>query len=145
MDTDVSLQKNPLLAGLGHRVRLLRARRGMPRRLLAVAADVSERHLANLESGVGNVSVLVLDQVARALDCSLAELLGDETTSSPEWLMIRHLLHGRDAADLAAAHKQLSPWRGGQIDSGRADGPGAGPPVHRARERDHPAGRLQPG
>jgi XRE family aerobic/anaerobic benzoate catabolism transcriptional regulator len=108
MDTDVSLQKNPLLAGLGHRVRLLRARRGMPRRLLAVAADVSERHLANLESGVGNVSVLVLDQVARALDCSLAELLGDETTSSPEWLMIRHLLHGRDAADLAAAHKQLS-------------------------------------
>jgi XRE family aerobic/anaerobic benzoate catabolism transcriptional regulator len=108
MDDDVTLTKHPLLAGLGQRVKLLRARRGMPRRLLAVAADVSERHLANLESGVGNISMLVLDQVARALDCSLAELLGDETTSNPEWLMIRHLLQGRSAAELAAAHKQLS-------------------------------------
>jgi XRE family aerobic/anaerobic benzoate catabolism transcriptional regulator len=108
MPNDVMTMKHPLLAGLGSRVKLLRARRGMPRRLLAVAADVSERHLANLESGVGNVSVLVLDQVARALDCSLAELLGDETTSSPEWLMIRHLLQGRGPDDLTAAHKQLS-------------------------------------
>ncbi len=65
-----SAEKDPLLVGLGQRVKLLRARRGIPRRVLAEAADVSERHLANLESGIGNVSVLVLQQVAQALGCS---------------------------------------------------------------------------
>lgn len=87
---------------------MLRARRGMPRRVLAETADVSERHLANLESGIGNVSVLVLQQVAHALDCPMAELLGDETTSSPEWLMIRKILHGRCQADLQQAHRVLT-------------------------------------
>ena len=53
----------------------LRARRGMTRKQLALSADVSERHLANLEYGIGNVSMLVLLQVAGALRCSLAELI----------------------------------------------------------------------
>ena len=87
--------KNPFLMALGERVRQLRARRGMTRKACAVAADVSERHLANLEYGVGNASILVLQQVAQALQCSLAELTGDVTTSSPEWLMLRELLEGR--------------------------------------------------
>ncbi len=105
-------EKDPLLVGLGQRVKLLRARRGIPRRVLAEAADVSERHLANLESGIGNVSVLVLQQVAQALDCSPAELLGDETTNSPEWLMIRKLLHGRSqigSADRASRARGYFP------------------------------------
>ena len=84
--------KNPLLVALGERVRNLRARRGLTRKAVALAADVSERHLANLEYGIGNASVLVLQQVARALQCPLAELLGDVTTRSPEWLLIRELL-----------------------------------------------------
>jgi XRE family transcriptional regulator, aerobic/anaerobic benzoate catabolism transcriptional regulator len=92
--------KNPFLAALGERVRALRSRRGMTRKALALAADVSERHLANLEYGVGNASTLVLLQVAGALQCSLAELLGDITTSSPEWLLIRELLEHRDEATL---------------------------------------------
>jgi len=56
--------KNPFLLALGERVRHLRGRRGMTRKALAAAADVSERHLANMEYGVGNASVLVLLQVA---------------------------------------------------------------------------------
>jgi XRE family aerobic/anaerobic benzoate catabolism transcriptional regulator len=68
---------------------------------------VSERHLANLEYGTGNVSVLVLLQVANALQCSLAELLGDVTTGSPEWLLIRELLSKRSEADLRRARVQL--------------------------------------
>jgi XRE family aerobic/anaerobic benzoate catabolism transcriptional regulator len=59
-----------------------------------------ERHLANLEYGVGNASTLVLLNVASALQCSLAELLGDVTTLSPEWLLIRELLEHRDDATL---------------------------------------------
>ncbi|OGB81754.1 MAG: transcriptional regulator [Burkholderiales bacterium RIFOXYD2_FULL_59_8] len=93
-------EKNPFLTALGERVRALRARRGMTRKSLAQVADVSERHLANLEYGVGNASILVLLQVAGALQCSLGELIGDVTTSSPEWLMIRELLEQRDDATL---------------------------------------------
>ena len=88
--------KNPFLVALGARVRALRSRRGMTRKAAAQLAEVSERHLANLEYGVGNASILVLQQVAQALQCPLAELIGDVTTSTPEWLMLRELLEGRD-------------------------------------------------
>ena len=101
-------RRNPFLEALGDRVRTLRSRKGMTRRAVAVAADVSERHLANLEYGTGNVSVLVLLQVAHALQCSLAELLGDVTTTSPEWLLIRELLSARSETDLRRARVQLS-------------------------------------
>lgn len=84
------------LSQLGERVRAIRSRRGMTRKALAQAANVSERHLANLEYGQGNASALILLQVARALQCSMAELLGDITASSPEWLLIREMLEGRD-------------------------------------------------
>jgi XRE family transcriptional regulator, aerobic/anaerobic benzoate catabolism transcriptional regulator len=93
-------EKNPFLVALGERARAIRARRGMTRKAVSVAADVSERHLANLEYGTGNASILVLQQVAQALQCTLAELLGDVTTSSPEWLLIRELLERRDEATL---------------------------------------------
>ncbi|HCY15097.1 MAG: transcriptional regulator [Curvibacter sp. GWA2_64_110] len=96
----VAEERNPFLIALGERVRGLRSRQGMTRKALATAADISERHLANLEYGVGNVSILVLLQVAAALRCSLAELVGDVTTSSPEWLLIRELLEQRDEATL---------------------------------------------
>jgi XRE family aerobic/anaerobic benzoate catabolism transcriptional regulator len=92
--------KNPFLVALGERVKALRARRGMTRKAVAVAAEVSERHLANLEYGEGNASILVLLQVARALHCPLAELIGDVTTSTPEWLLIRELLENRDDSTL---------------------------------------------
>jgi XRE family transcriptional regulator, aerobic/anaerobic benzoate catabolism transcriptional regulator len=96
-------ERHPFLVQLGERVRALRARRGLTRKAVSVAADVSERHLANLEYGEGNVSVLVLHQVALALQCSLAELLGDVSTSSPEWLLMREMLEGRDEPALRRA------------------------------------------
>ena len=99
--------KHPFLVALGERVRTLRARRGMTRKSLALAADVSERHLANLEYGIGNASILVLLQVAQALQCSLAELIGDVTASSPEWLLIRELLEGRDDGTLRRVREAI--------------------------------------
>ena len=71
---DGALAKDPFLAALGERTRALRLRRGLTRKGLARAADVSERHLANVEMGVGNASVQFLRQLATALDCSLAEI-----------------------------------------------------------------------
>ncbi len=100
--------KDPFLAALGERTRALRARRGLTRKGLAKAADVSERHLANVEMGVGNASVQFLRQLAQALNCSLAELVGDETASSPEWLMIRELLRGRGESELVQARGALA-------------------------------------
>ena len=104
-DTDI---KDPFLAALGERTRALRARRGLTRKGLAKAAEVSERHLANVEMGVGNASVQFLRQLAQALSCSLAELVGDETASSPEWLMIREILRGRNEAELVQARGALA-------------------------------------
>ena len=113
--------KNPFLVGLGERVRALRSRRGMTRKALSAAADVSERHLANLEYGVGNASVLVLLQVAQALKCTLAELLGDVTTRSPEWLMIREMLEHSDEADLRRVREAI----GELLGTGGAHGRGS--------------------
>ncbi|MFY7904491.1 MAG: helix-turn-helix domain-containing protein, partial [Burkholderiaceae bacterium] len=111
--------KNPFLAALGERVRALRARRGMTRKAVAQAAEVSERHLANLEYGEGNVSILLLLQVAHALQSSLAELLGDVTTQSPEWLLIRELLERRDEATLRKVRIALADMLG----TGASGGP----------------------
>ena len=103
-----SNSRHPFLASLGDRVRLLRARRGMTRRAVAQAAQVSERHLANLEAGSGNASILILLQVAQALNCSVVELLGDVTTSSPEWLLIREMLGGRNEAQLQRVRTSIA-------------------------------------
>lgn len=105
--------RHPFLVALGERVRTLRSRRGMTRKAVALAADVSERHLANLEYGTGNASILVLLQVAEALQCSLAELIGDVSTSSPEWLLIRELLAGQDEAALRRARVAITGALGG--------------------------------
>jgi XRE family transcriptional regulator, aerobic/anaerobic benzoate catabolism transcriptional regulator len=116
-------EKNPFLVALGERARALRARRGMTRKALALAADVSERHLANLEYGVGNASILVLLQVSRALQCSLAELIGDVTTSTPEWLMLRELLEHRDETTMhkvRVAVGELLGTGGGNAEGGRS-------------------------
>ena len=113
--------KQPFLVALGERVRALRARRGMTRKALSVAADVSERHLANLEYGVGNASILILCQVSQALQCSLAELLGDVTTRSPEWLLIREMLEQRDEATLHRVRVAI----GELLGTGGAHGQGA--------------------
>jgi XRE family aerobic/anaerobic benzoate catabolism transcriptional regulator len=69
--------RNPLLVALGERVRALRERRGLTRKALSRAGGVSERHLANLEYGTGNPSILVLSQIAEALQCALADLVAD--------------------------------------------------------------------
>jgi XRE family aerobic/anaerobic benzoate catabolism transcriptional regulator len=77
------------LAQLGRRVRETRERRGQSRRALSHDAQVSERYLAQLEAGDGNVSIVLLRRVAAALGASLPELLGDE---APEQRLVRRFL-----------------------------------------------------
>ena len=118
---DSDAARHPFLTALGERVRTLRARRGLTRRAVAQAAQVSERHLANLESGIGNASVLILLQVAQALQCSIFELLGDVTTSSPEWLLLREMLGPRSEADLRRVREQVAGLFGTTQDAARTN------------------------
>ncbi len=106
-------ERDPFLAALGERLRMLRSRRGLTRKALARLAAVSERHVANVESGVGNPSIQFLRQLTAVLNCSLAEMIGDETASSPEWLMIREILRGRSEAELATGAAPASRPSGG--------------------------------
>jgi len=59
------------------------AQRGIARKALSQAADVSERYLAQLEGGTGNASVVLLRRVAAALGVQLADLL-DAAEPAPE-------------------------------------------------------------
>ena len=96
------------LAALGDRVRMMRALKGISRKALAISSGVSERHLANLELGVGNASFIVLSQVANALGCSSADLTQDEASSSPEKKLINAVLNGRTETELTRARIALS-------------------------------------
>ena len=66
------------LAVVGERVRRQRALLHMPRRCLAERSGVSERYLAQLESGRGNMSIARLRKVALALELPLAELVAED-------------------------------------------------------------------
>ena len=81
------------LAGLGRRVREAREQRGMARKVLARGADVSERYLAQLETGEGNASVVLLRRVAAALGLRIVDLL-DPGTEVPEQRLLRRFLDG---------------------------------------------------
>ena len=70
-----SAAESDYLKLVGERVRQTRARRGMTRKILARDSDVSERYLAQLETGQGNISILLLRQIANALDIPLEALV----------------------------------------------------------------------
>ena len=63
------------VAEVGRLVRRGRAKRGMTRRQLAQGSGASERYLAQIESGQGNPSVIILKSIAAALDVPIIELL----------------------------------------------------------------------
>lgn len=91
---------------LGLRVRESRAQRGMSRKSLAHQSDVSERYLAQVESGETNPSIMVLRHVSHALGISLIELL-EPQHSSPEYRLISHFLEQLPPAKLEEALLRL--------------------------------------
>lgn len=89
---DPSNEDARFLADLGRRVRELRERRGLSRKLLARDSNVSERYLAQLETGNGNISVRLLRRVATALGVAVGELLAPEDHASVQRRLIRRFL-----------------------------------------------------
>jgi len=93
---------------LGARVRDLRSLRGMTRKMVAREADVSERHLAQLELGDGNISILLLRRIAAALNASLADLFLSGAPVPDEKRMIGELLERLPAKQLQETVRRLT-------------------------------------
>jgi len=101
------------LARLGAKVRDARVRRGLTRKALARESAVSERYLAELEAGRGNISVLLLRQVAGTLGLPLAELLRESDGQALELTLIQEFLQRLPKQRLARVHAQLQRDYGG--------------------------------
>ena len=106
--------RDGLLGGVGSAVRRLREERGLSRRALSGASGVSERFLADLEGGSGNISVVRLAEVARALGTTASALLGEAegTPAGPP-----ALLAGLSREELHEAERWL------RARFGRGEGP----------------------
>jgi XRE family aerobic/anaerobic benzoate catabolism transcriptional regulator len=61
--------ESEFLSVLGDRVRAMRRLRDMSRRELARKSRVSERYIAQIEAGKGNVSIMLLLRIAHAIRC----------------------------------------------------------------------------
>lgn len=104
------------LQQVGDKVRSLRARRGMTRKNLAHDSEVSERYLANLEQGKGNISINLLRQIANALGADVADLVSLDKQQSPEQSLILQFVSELTSTEQQAAlqllHEKFS-LRGG--------------------------------
>jgi XRE family aerobic/anaerobic benzoate catabolism transcriptional regulator len=92
---------------LGERVREARARRGMTRKILARDSGVSERYLAQLETGQGNISILLLRDIARALDLPLEALLNEGPEPPIDLVHTTEFLRRLPSKELSEARRLL--------------------------------------
>lgn len=106
MLTAAETEARATLSELGNRVRAWRARRGMTRKQLAADSGLSERFLADVEGGKGNVSINSLEAAARALNISLIELLQD--APRPALTRVHGLLLRLDDVQLDQVYSTLA-------------------------------------
>jgi XRE family transcriptional regulator, aerobic/anaerobic benzoate catabolism transcriptional regulator len=104
---------------LGERIREARARRGMTRKILARDSKVSERYLAQLETGHGNISIVLLRQIAHAMGLPLGDLVREEPDRPVELTLLIQTLARLPAKELAQARKLLAETFGAAVASER--------------------------
>jgi XRE family transcriptional regulator, aerobic/anaerobic benzoate catabolism transcriptional regulator len=95
------------LEQLGQRVRTMRALRGMSRKVLAKVSGISERYIAQLEGGKGNVSIVLLRRVSNAMGAHLEDLI-PSTEPSPDWAVIRDLMRQASPGQIVQAKDILA-------------------------------------
>src|ERR1700728_4033524 len=100
------------LEQLGQRVRTMRALRGMSRKVLAKVSGISERYIAQLESGKGNVSIVLLRRVSNAMGAHLEDLI-PSAEPAPDWPVIRDLVRKATPNQIAQAREILAGHGGG--------------------------------
>ena len=104
---DASVTQPDPLGLLGERVRRLRARRGMTRKILARDSGVSERYLAQVETGKGNMSLRILHDLARAFDVPLEALTSADPEPPVDFLHTVEFLRRLPIEDLKTARRLL--------------------------------------
>jgi XRE family aerobic/anaerobic benzoate catabolism transcriptional regulator len=95
------------LEQLGQRVRTMRALRGMSRKVLARVSGISERYIAQLESGKGNVSIVLLRRVSDAMAAHLEDVIPAGEPAA-DWPVIRDLLRQATPEQIVRAKDVLS-------------------------------------
>jgi XRE family aerobic/anaerobic benzoate catabolism transcriptional regulator len=100
-DSEVYLRR------LGERVRTLRNQRGMSRKALAQHAKVSERYLAQLEVGKGNVSIVLLRRIARAIGLPVTQLVHEGAEPPLDRVLLEQFLERLAPPDLNEARDLL--------------------------------------
>jgi XRE family aerobic/anaerobic benzoate catabolism transcriptional regulator len=105
--TESNDPESGFLDQLGQRVRTMRALRGMSRKVLAKVSGISERYIAQLESGKGNVSIVLLRRVSNAMGAHLEDLI-PAADPAPDWPVIRDLLRKATPAQIAQAKDALA-------------------------------------
>jgi XRE family aerobic/anaerobic benzoate catabolism transcriptional regulator len=113
LTTGSEVADGAFLEGLGARVREARRRHGLSRKALAQASAVSERYLAELEAGRGNISILLLRKVGATLGIALPDLLRDGEEQVLELTLIQQLLQRLPPQRLARVRAQLQRDFGG--------------------------------
>jgi len=107
------------LQAIGRRLRTARARRGVTRRDLSRQSAVSERYIAQLEAGSGNISVLLLRRITRALGIAAEELVAERPERSVERMLLEQLVAHLPEVRLAEARALLQARFGGAESRGR--------------------------
>jgi XRE family aerobic/anaerobic benzoate catabolism transcriptional regulator len=102
-----SQQESLYLSRLGERVRAWRTESGTTRKALAAASAVSERYLAQLEAGEGNISVLLLRKVARAMGVPIEKLVKEDDEALQRERIALIGLRGAGKSTLGAKLAQL--------------------------------------
>lgn len=91
-DYEDSVEYRALQQGLGRRMYRLRRATGLTQRQFAELAGISSTNYSIVEAGAGNVTLLILDRVAKALRVPIVALF-DEAPGSPtadmEGLIVR--------------------------------------------------------
>src|ERR1700730_12347139 len=95
------------LEQLGQRVRTMRALHGMSRKVLAKVSGISERYIAQLESGKGNVSIVLLRRASNAMGAHIEDLI-PTADPVPDWRVIRDLLRKASPNQIAQVKDVLS-------------------------------------
>jgi XRE family aerobic/anaerobic benzoate catabolism transcriptional regulator len=95
------------IAGIGERTRGIRAQRGMSRKDLSRHSGISERYLAQLESGQANISVTLLWQLAEALNVEFQELLPDNGNRAIQLKPLLSFLERLSLDEQKAVYTQL--------------------------------------
>lgn len=116
---DIEAGEAEFLRAVGERIREARSRRGMTRRILARDSAVSERYLAQLEAGLGNISIALLRQVAHAMGLPIADLVREGPDRPVELTLLIQTLGRLSPQELSQARKLLSEQFGAAANSER--------------------------